>query len=209
MTVRCLALAVVGFLVLAHGGPALGGEGVVALATCDLSCSDDSTHFFVACGNGTVTDNRTGLVWLANANCFGQLSWDEAMTVVAGLGDLSAQACGDMEPDECDCGLSDHSSPGEWRLPSMAEWRAMISIGWDGDDCEAAIANDMGNGCWSEECAQTTMCSFYSVQPSVYWASSSYVSDPLYAWLGDLAIGQVYMLDRQSGAYVWPVRGGQ
>lgn len=209
MTARCLALGAVGLLVLASVGPALGGEGVVALTTCDVSCPDDSSHFYVACGNGTVTDNRTGLVWLANADCFGQLSWFEAMAIVAGLGDLPAHACAGMEPEECDCSLSDHSSPGDWRLPSMAEWKAMLVSGSDSDVCGAAIPNDVGNGCWTEECAAETMCSFHAVQSSWYWSSSSYVSDPAYAWLSDLGSGLVYMQARESDAHVWPVRGGQ
>ena len=36
--------------------------GVVALQTADPSCPDDSGDIYVDCGNGTVTDNRTGLV---------------------------------------------------------------------------------------------------------------------------------------------------
>ncbi|MGC2063762.1 MAG: DUF1566 domain-containing protein, partial [Thermodesulfovibrionales bacterium] len=30
-------------------------------------------------GNGTVTDNLTGLIWLKNASCFGQQAWDIAL----------------------------------------------------------------------------------------------------------------------------------
>ena len=191
--------------------PAFAGEGAVALRTAAMSCADGSESRFVDCGNGTVTDNETGLVWLANSNCFGAMGWHEAMALVAGLADLpdDGYACSSLTPDECDCGLSDHSSPGEWRLPSVAEWKAMISCGWDSDTCEVAIANDMGNGCWSDACVEMTMCSFYDVQASWYWSSSTYVLDPEYAWLGDLALGQTYMLARESSAYVWPVRGGQ
>ena len=31
--------------------------------------------------NGTVTDNLTGLIWLKNANCFGEKSWSAALVV--------------------------------------------------------------------------------------------------------------------------------
>ena len=62
----------------------------------------------------TVTDNRTGLVWLENADCLGAVDWFTAKEVVAGLSDLQGS-----DPD--DCGLSDDSSPGEWRLPLLGE----------------------------------------------------------------------------------------
>jgi hypothetical protein len=197
------------FVALASAGTASGGGGLVALNSCDLSCPDDTSHFYVACGNGTVTDNRTGLVWLADADCFGQLTWDEAMAVVAGLGDIPAHACAGMEPDECDCGLSDHSSPGEWRLPTMAEWEDVISAGWDADSCAPAISNDVGNGCWTQACADAGMCSFHDPQAASYWSGSSYVADPVYAWVGDLGAAGVTMLARSSTAHLWPVRGGQ
>ena len=40
----------------------------------------------VDCGNGTVTDNRTGLVWLADADCLAEaVSWQEAMELADSL----------------------------------------------------------------------------------------------------------------------------
>ena len=204
-----LLAAVVLALALPAAAGALGGSGAVALQSCDVSCGDETTHFYVGCDNGTVTDNRTGLVWLANADCFGELGWDEAMAVVSGLGDIPAHACGQMEPDACDCGLDDHSAPGEWRLPTMAEWMAMMSTGWDYDSCTPAIANDVGNGCWDPTCVDTAMCTFYGVQASSYWSSSTYVPDLAYAWVGDLDVAAVMPQARDGIAHVWPVRGGQ
>jgi hypothetical protein len=58
--------------------------------------------------DGTVTDNLTGLIWLKNANCFGQEGWGGA------LSDCNTLASGS-------CGLSDGSSSGDWRLPNVKE----------------------------------------------------------------------------------------
>ena len=196
-------------LAVISAGWAWAGGGAVRLQTSDVSCGDGGTDFYIDCGNGTVTDNRSGLVWLADADCFGELDWNEAMAIVGGLGDVPAHACGAMEPDECDCGLSDGSSPGEWRLPSMAEWKAMMSTGWDSDQCGVAIANDVGNGCWSQACVDAGTCSFFDVQVSGYWSSSAYYGDPVYAWRGELGSGLTDMLARESAGHVWPVRGGQ
>ena len=87
-------------------GPASAGDGLVALQTAAPACPDDSGDRYVDCDNGTVTDNETGLVWLANADCSGTMDWFEAMAAVAGLSDLpdDGDACDSLTPDLCDCG---------------------------------------------------------------------------------------------------------
>ena len=65
-------------------------------------------------GDGTVTDNLTGLVWLKNANCFvGTVSWIAALTDANGLASGT-------------CGLTDGSAAGEWRLPNREELMSLI-----------------------------------------------------------------------------------
>jgi len=59
-------------------------------------------------GNGAVTDNLTGLVWLKNVNCFGPRIWSDALSDANGLADGA-------------CGLTDGSSAGDWRLPNAVE----------------------------------------------------------------------------------------
>ena len=67
-------------------------------------------------GNGTVTDNLTGLIWLKNANCFSTRNWATALTDANGLVSGS-------------CGLTDGSSAGDWRLPNRKEMRSLIDLG--------------------------------------------------------------------------------
>ena len=67
-------------------------------------------------GNGTVTDNLTGLIWLKNANCFGMRDWATA------LSDANALASGS-------CSLSDGSVAGDWRLPNLRELQSLIDYG--------------------------------------------------------------------------------
>ncbi|MCH7666905.1 MAG: DUF1566 domain-containing protein [Acidobacteria bacterium] len=147
---RILSLVIL--VVLCANSATWAGDGLVALQTADPSCPDDSTDIYVDCGNGTVTDNRTGLVWLQNANCYGLLDWHEAVEIVANLSDVPASSGAALGLH--DCGLSDGSSPGEWRLPSQAERNAMVSnaLGQGGDpDCIATpptITNDSGQECW-------------------------------------------------------------
>jgi hypothetical protein len=64
-------------------------------------------------GDGTVTDNLTGLIWLKDANCFRGKAWDGALAAANNL-------------SEGQCGLSDGSSAGDWRLPNRKELFSLI-----------------------------------------------------------------------------------
>jgi tetratricopeptide (TPR) repeat protein len=65
-------------------------------------------------GDGTVTDNKTNLIWLKNANCAGRkMTWKKGMQWAAKLA-------------HGQCGLSNGSKAGDWRLPTKEEWEAMI-----------------------------------------------------------------------------------
>jgi len=72
-------------------------------------------------GDGTVTDNLTELVWLKNADCFGIVTWYQALingnTLQAGF-----------------CDLSDNSHQGDWRLPNRNEMLSLIDINYPGID---------------------------------------------------------------------------
>ena len=69
---------------------------------------------FCDMGDGTVLDIETGLIWLKNANCFGKKSWGNAMSAAGTLA-------------EGQCGLTDGSVAGDWRLPTIEEWKAFIA----------------------------------------------------------------------------------
>jgi hypothetical protein len=210
---RGICLAALGALAVTV--PSWGGDGVVALPTAEPSCPDDSGDIYVDCDNGTVTDTRTGLVWLRWANCFGTQTWRNAMLLlVAGLSDIPQE--GGWESAN-DCDLSDGSSPGEWRLPSRSEWLAMVddANGGDGDlTCNPTITSDDGNACWSESdatCALLgTTCSFFDIQTDLpYWSATANSMD---AWWVSLSSGTdgVIAFDSEAAEYrVWPVRGGQ
>ena len=65
-------------------------------------------------GNGTITDNLTGLIWLKNANCYTPLDWA-----------TSLQACNELGNGMC--GLTDGSVAGDWRLPNIVELESLFS----------------------------------------------------------------------------------
>ncbi|HID99500.1 MAG TPA: DUF1566 domain-containing protein [Thiotrichaceae bacterium] len=145
-----------------------------------------SSYRYTDNGDGTVTDNRSGLIWLKNANCFGRQNWETAMESAANLA-------------HGQCGLSEGSTAGMWRLPTIDEWKAMVdkSIKYPGP----TISNAAGTGKWTEGDA------FLGVQTSSYWSSTPWVRDPYYVWHVGFATGGVGNDDgKYNTNYVWPVR---
>jgi len=135
------------------------------------------TPRFTDNGNGTVTDNLTGLIWLENANCFSSRAWADA------LSDANTLNSGE-------CGLSDGSAEGEWRLPNVRELQSLIDYGrWD-------PALPSGH-------------TFSGVQSGFYWSSTTLADGTAYAWLVGLYYGGVGNGNKAGTFYVWPVRGGQ
>lgn len=89
------------------------------------------------CGDGTVSDNETGLLWLKSANCFGESDWESAKAKAAAL-------------STGNCGLRDGSSPGDWRLPTVEEWRQTL-VWARGTGCTyRSLSDDAGNPCLSD-----------------------------------------------------------
>jgi hypothetical protein len=67
-------------------------------------------------GDGTVTDNLTGLIWLQWVNCIGTRTFTNALSEANTLADGS-------------CGLTDGSVAGDWRLPNVRELYSLIDYG--------------------------------------------------------------------------------
>ena len=86
-----------------------GGGSFAGYNRTSFTCSGGFTDN----GNGTVTDNLTGLIWLKNANCFGKKDWAGALSAANALANGT-------------CGLSDGSSAGDWRLPNLNELRSLF-----------------------------------------------------------------------------------
>lgn len=67
-------------------------------------------------GDGTVTDRLTGLIWLKDADRFGEINWERALENTRSLSSGS-------------CGLTDGSKAGDWRLPNIRELFSLIDYG--------------------------------------------------------------------------------
>ncbi len=156
-----------------------GGYNRKSFLPCDAGFTDN--------GDGTVTDNLTGLIWLKNANCTdtvggvdkseGNLIWADALTWCNNLADGA-------------CGLTDGSAAGDWRLPNLNELRSLV-------------------GATNIEPYLPSGHPFINVQGNMYCSSTTKADETGKAWHVDTHFERVSSSDKGLVRYVWPVRGGQ
>jgi hypothetical protein len=132
-------------------------------------------------GNGTVTDNLTGLMWFKDANYVGTEVWEDALSEISILNFFNIYGYDD------------------WRLPNKRE---LISLTHD-RYYSPAVPNTAGTGQWSEGDP------FTNVQSNYYWSSTTYVLFTNLAWYVYMSTGHMNHNDKTNAYYVWPVRGGQ
>ncbi len=131
--------------------------------------------------NGSVTDNLTGLIWLKNANCFGLNFWDVAVS------DANTLNSGE-------CGLTDGSAEGDWRLPNVREMQSLV----DYKHFDPAMQSGQ---------PFPIVLPFIGVQSSIYWTSTTLSPGPSSAWIVEMRYGGVNFLNKYDTHYLWPVRG--
>ncbi len=145
------------------------------------------TPRFVDNGNGTVTDNLTGLVWLKDANCIrsqypafdnddiagnGLVTWQHALDFVAGINAGTFSNCG--------AGFVD------WRLPNAKEMVSLAAYQFSGIPSQNVFNNFLNVGAW--------------YRSSTTWALITNAD------LGVTVFGQMGGLGKSGASYVWPVR---
>ena len=143
---------------------------------------------YIDCGNGTVTDMATGLIWLKQTDCFPASDWDAAKKTAAGL-------------KNGDCGLADGSSAGEWRLPTIKEWEATMKGAKDLHCSGPVLTNDEGTACIA-----AGPSSFKGVDSDYFWSSTM---EGATVSFGDLDHGNLLKGNAINSLRVWPVRDGR
>lgn len=153
----------------------------------DPPCFDDAKRF-ADCGNGTVTDSASGLVWLRHGSCFGG-TWAQANALAATLQDGQ-------------CSLTDGSRPGDWRLPTDEEWKTMVDPSCP--EPPKIVGNGIYGGCYSDDpWASGSLDDFF-------WSSTTDPSVTDFGFGADLTFGFVVNYMKSAVAHPgWPVRDGR
>jgi hypothetical protein len=127
-------------------------------------------------GDGTVTDAKTGLMWLQDASCLPKRDWQKALTAMTPL-------TGGQESPSCAAALKHYA---DWSLPNAIELRSLI-------DYEA------------DYLALSSGHLFQSVAPE-YWTSTSVAAAPEQAFMVDFNTGAMLATKKAEQHPVLAVR---
>jgi hypothetical protein len=138
-------------------------------------------------GNGTITDTVTGLIWLKQADCV-HADWQDALATVNAL--ASGQ-----------CGLTDGSAAGNWRMPNRNELQSLSDrmennhaaffnatyLNWDGTLFRAPIFTNF-------------------VEGQYYWTSTTDAANTSEAWTVFSCDHGIYDTPKSNAGYTLAVR---
>jgi hypothetical protein len=124
-------------------------------------------------GEGQITDNLTGLVWLRDADCFGKRRWVIALVLANSL-------------ESGQCGLTDGSIPGQWRLPNRNELRSLFNLQNSNPATDLNAPLSTGN--------------------VLYWTSTSYPANAARAWEIPVIDGAIGHFAKTNSRLVTAVR---
>jgi len=142
---------------------------------------------FIDNGDGTVADTVTGLIWLKRANCI-RFDWSGALSAIAGL--ASGQ-----------CGLTDGSAAGQWRMPNRAELLSLV------DRAETNQALRFNSIFYNSNGTIDQPVVFTSFQDSeFYWTSTTAAFDTTQAWTLYSCDFGVYNIGKAALGYSLAVR---
>ena len=151
------------------------------------------TPRFTDNGDGTISDNLTGLMWLKDADCFGSRDWENALRKIEDF---------NVNPGKYAC-CEYRGTYNDWVLPNVNELDSL-------NNSEKSYT-----GTWLEDQG------FENVQQSsvdMYWSSTTDVSSAKYwpavparyAWAVDIR-GSFLKTERKDSKHyhIWPIRTGQ
>ena len=210
-----MAEAIHALQVVAGMSPAVINAAPAPLAvtgqTVSLVNGDDGYHEagiprpatrFVDNGDGTVTDNLTGLIWLQNADCTTCYSGDPASTN-ARTWDAAVTSAHNLANGFC--GLSDGSAAGDWRLPNILELLSIVDFGSTSpfDTFADPYGTDGSTRLFTGP--NGVNHNLFNVK---WWSGTYFGANNLAAWYVDMsAITEISADLRASNSFhVWPVR---
>jgi len=127
-------------------------------------------------GHGAIRDNLTGFIWSKDAGCFEDTTWQETLDTISTIGDG-------------DCGLTDGSVPGDWKIANIRQLYTLLDYGND----SPALPNDHP---------------FIGItKGTALWSSTTADTDPTLAFILDLDSGEVVLNPKTgtAGCMFWSI----
>ena len=175
-------------------------SGAVALPTTGqfiaYAAGDDATLLkgvrmpyprFIDNNNGTLTDTVTGLTWLKRANCI-HTDWASAVAAVNTLANGQ-------------CGLTDGSSAGQWRMPNRNEMLSLVDRAETNQALKFNTVFMKANG----SVDQTAIFDTFN-ELEYFWTSTTNSSDISQAWTVFSCDYGVYNINKIELGYSLAVR---
>lgn len=136
---------------------------------------------FSSNNGGTFTDKLTGLTWMRDADCFGNVWWQQAVDACKALADGQ-------------CGLTDGSEEEDWRLPNRKELESLLDLGEE----DAPVLH------WSHGFVNVETVGWY-------WTSTTNARYTPEAWTVEFneGISEPIYKGQHMGWKAWCVRGGK
>lgn len=143
---------------------------------------------FIALADGTVRDDRTGLVWSGDGNlpAVQGLTWDQARAFVAAMNQGARPNLGHTD----------------WRLPTAGELSVLFSGFWVPRSRIGCAFSGQGGGCVERIPSEP----FVDLAPGTYWSSTAPRNEVNRVWAVGMAVTPVSSA-RTEAHGVLPVRG--
>ncbi|MDH3328740.1 MAG: DUF1566 domain-containing protein [Desulfobulbaceae bacterium] len=144
-------------------------------------------------GDGTVTDNLTGLVWLHDGNCPQAVrSWYDAL---ADINQINND--GTMNANDCNDTSNNGGHQTDWRLPNILELESLVDLHF----ADVAFPSPNPFNARSPNGAEVV---------NKWWSGTTDQADTLWSFYLDFEHGEISSYSKTAGSYyVWPVRGNQ
>lgn len=185
------------------GQPAKTGQTVCSdFSSSPISCAgsgqDGETQKgrardFTDNGDGTITDNNTGLTW--------EKLDDSNLSGLSGIHDVNNQYCWSCGATKiADLNSMTFAGHTDWRIPNVAELLTLVKYGTSAPAIEPEFQSGCSPGCTSTTCSCTTN--------TYYWTSDNAEFAAGYAWVVEFGYGQSTYASKGGNFWLRAVRGG-